>query len=84
MVPIILEDMVPIILEDMVLIILITIKIQLQNLGLLEQVVGRIEVMGTVLKMLSLRILEVDEKEVHQIVQSNRKIVDFLVIAQFL
>ena len=53
---------------------LIMIQIQIMILDLLEQKVGRIEALEITQKILSLKILEAEEKEVDQVLQSKKKI----------
>ena len=52
---------------------LIMIKVQILILDLLAQKVGKIGALETTQKILSLKTLEVEEKEVDQILQSKKK-----------
>ena len=62
------------VLITMVDMVLIMIKVQIMIQDLLEQKVGRIGAMEIMQKILSLKILEAEEKEGDQVLQSKKKI----------
>jgi len=53
---------------------LILIKVQILTPDLLVRMVGRIEVLEIILKILSLKIPEAEEREVLQVLQNKNKI----------
>jgi len=70
-------DLITVVDMDLITVVdmhLIMSKVQILILDLLAQKVGRIEALEIIQKILSLKVLEAEEKEVDQVLQNRNKI----------